>query len=373
MPFCYSPWTNIDVSPDGALSPCCKYQHTTDSVRFNIKHHTIEEYKNSEYLANIKQSFANQQWPTGCERCRIEEENNIKSKRQLDYNRWKHYYRQIDLELTGFITASIAFGNTCNLSCITCSPQSSSRWQQEYEAIYNKKILPLHFYKQNFVDDFSKQAPDIIHVDIPGGEPFLSGVREQKALLEHYIQTGRAPDISLHYTTNATMYPDDTWWKLWNHFKEIDLQISVDGIENRLEYIRYPAQWQQVERNIRRYVQCKESNFRLSVSHTVSAYNIYYLDEFFSWAISEGLPTPWQGRVHKPLHMRPSVWSLPAREFIIRHLNSSTHLDCHTWAEYLNRQDDSNQYANFVKYLHQHDQYRNLDFKKTFPELAQFI
>jgi radical SAM protein with 4Fe4S-binding SPASM domain len=135
MPFCYSPWTNIDISPDGNLSPCCKYQFNEGEKRFNIKHNTIEEYKNSDVLNNIKQAFDRQEWPHGCDRCRIEEQNNIKSKRQLDYERWQQYYDQCDLALTGFITASIAFGNTCNLTCITCGPHASSRWQREYETI----------------------------------------------------------------------------------------------------------------------------------------------------------------------------------------------------------------------------------------------
>jgi len=373
MTFCYSPWTNIDISPNGNLSPCCKYQFVPDEQRFNIKYNTIDEYKNSQFLNNIKQTFDSQNWPRGCVRCRIEEENNIKSKRQLDYDRWNQYYNQIDLALTGFITASIAFGNTCNLTCITCGPQSSSRWQREYETIYNKKVLPFHFYKQNFIKDFISQAPDIVHIDLHGGEPFLSGIPEQQQLLEHYVQSGQAKNITLHYTTNATVYPDDTWWKLWENFKEIDLQLSIDGIENRFEYLRYPANWQTVKQNVRRYVQYKRSNFRLSVSHTVSAYNIYYLDEFLTWAYNEGLPRPWQGRVHTPLHMSPSVWASTATEYIVSHLRNSLHNDCHTWAQYLTNHNDSGQFENFKKYLQQHDQYRNLDFKKTFPELAKFI
>ncbi len=373
MPFCYSPWTNIDISPNGNLSPCCKYQFSDTDQKFNIKLNLVEEYKNSEFLKNIKQTFSNQEWPSGCVRCKVEEENNISSKRQLDYIRWKQQYDDCDLEQTGFLTASIAFGNTCNLTCITCGPSSSSRWHNEYKKIYNKQVVPFHFYKQDFVNDFVKQAPDIIHVDIPGGEPFLSGVQEQKQLLEHYIQTGQSSHISLHYTTNATIYPDESWWQLWMHFKEIDMQLSLDGIEQRFEYIRYPASWKTVNQNVQKYIQVNHSNFRLSVSHTVSAYNIYYLDEFISWCIDSGLPQPWQGRVHTPVHMRPSIWPVPAKEYIISHLLDSKHDDCNTWAKYLINTNDDEHFNTFLKYLTQHDQYRNLNFKKTFPEMSQFI
>jgi hypothetical protein len=373
MPFCYSPWTNVDVGPTGTLSPCCKYQFANDEQRFDIKIHTVEQYKDSGFLGAIKNTFLENSWPEGCRRCRVDEENNIKSKRQLDIERWQPHYDQYKLTHNKFITASIAFGNTCNLTCITCGPNSSSRWQKEYQVIYGKKITPFHFYKENFVSDFVQQSPEIIHLDIPGGEPFLSGINEQKQLLEHYISTGQSSKITLHYTTNATVFPDDSWWQLWEHFKEIDMQLSIDGIETRFEYIRYPAEWKVVGKNVEKYIQCQNLNFRLSVSHTVSAYNIFYLDEFLSWAHNIGLPAPWLGRVHNPTHMRPTVWPQETKKWIAEHLHNSQHSECVMWADLLMNQDDSIYFENFVKYLHQHDSYRQLDFKKTFPELATYI
>jgi MoaA/NifB/PqqE/SkfB family radical SAM enzyme len=377
MPFCYSPWTNIDISPQGDINPCCKFQKQHYTQTFNIKTHSIAEYANSELVDSIKQEFQQGLWPAGCDRCRIEEENGIQSKRQLDYTRWSDHYRPLDNNLTHvtFLTASIAFGNTCNLTCITCGPESSSRWQKEYQTVYGINKPSFHFYKKEFVQNFINHAPNVIHLDIPGGEPFLSGVTEQKQLLAHYIQTGQAKDISIHYTTNVTVYPDHDWWELWKHFKEIDMQLSIDGIGLQYEYIRYPANWPTVLSNIHRYLDQQRllNNFRLSVSHTVSAYNIYYLDEFFTWCYTIGLPRPWLGRVHKPAHMRPSVWTTPAKEYIINKLQSSQHLDVKQWAVLLTNTDDSNLFKDFKEKMQIHDQYRSLNFAKTFPDLAEYI
>jgi len=372
MPFCYSPWTNIDISPRGDITPCCKFQ---ENNKFNIQTTSITEYANSNLLKKVRQDFLNNKWPVGCERCQIEEENGIESKRLLDYTRWKDYYAKIDLEDTKFLTASIAFGNTCNLTCITCGPISSSKWQREYQTVYGVNIIPFHFYKQEFVKDFILQAPRIIHLDIPGGEPFLSGVSEQKQLLAYYIQTGQAKDISIHYTTNVTIYPNQEWWELWQHFKEIDMQLSIDGVGQRHEYVRYPAKWDTVLLNIEQYSEQQQllNNFRLSVSHTVSAYNIYYLDEFFTWCYTMGLPRPWLGRVHKPAHMRPSVWSDRAREAITNKLSASNDQDVRQWAVLMQNTDDSNLFNEFKKKTKLHDEYRTLSFAKTFPELAIYI
>ena len=369
MPFCYSPWTNIDISPSGDMTPCCKFRSQQD--KFNIQLHSIDEYKKSKFIADIKQQFLNDQWPVECERCRIEENSDIESKRLLDNTRWNEYYKKYDLSSDSFITSSVAFGNTCNLKCITCGPSSSSRWQKEYQHIYGKNIIPFKFYKKDFIKDFVLAAPNMRHIDIPGGEPFLSGIQEQKKLLEYYILSNQAKNISLHYTTNATTWPDDEWWQLWQNFKEIDLQLSIDGIEKRYEYIRYPANWDNIVAHTKLYLEQQSNllNFKLSVSHTVSAYNIYYLDEFFTWCYNIGLPRPWLGRVHNPIFMRPTVWPNDIKLKIINKLNASQHQDICNWVKLLVNEDDSEHFDEFKTRTHAHDQYRKISFANTFPEL----
>jgi MoaA/NifB/PqqE/SkfB family radical SAM enzyme len=373
MPFCYSPWTNIDIDPQGAIAPCCKFQYKVYKEKFNIQTHTIKQYSKSDFLQEIREDFIKGNWPSGCERCKIEEQNSIESKRNLDYTRWKNYYEKYNLDSDEFITASIAFGNTCNLKCITCGPYASSKWQQEYKIVYGIDVAHNKFYKNNFVKDFVESAPSLIHFDIPGGEPLLSGVQEQKQLLGHYIQSGKAQYISLHYTTNATIFPDQEWWEIWSHFRNVDIQLSIDGIGDRYEYIRHPGNWKTLVDHTQKYLQHQKDNIQLSVSHTVSAYNIYYLDEFFEWCYAIGLPCPWLGRVHSPDHMRPSVWTGDARAAILDKLSESQYPDVHAWKEMITNSDDSASFETFKNFLHQHDQYRGTDFAKTFPELARYV
>lgn len=374
MPFCYAPWSNIDISPQGAITPCCKFRSDkyTDPV-CNINDNSFEDYKNSRTLQIVKEDFESGNWPAGCERCRIEEENGIPSKRQLDSERWAEHYENYNRQ--GWLTASLAFGNTCNLSCITCGPKSSSRWQQEYRMRTGIDILPNHFYKQGFVDEFIDNAPDLIHLDIPGGEPFLSGVKEQTELLKKLVGFGQSQKTTIHYTTNATIFPTTRWWELWSNFKEIDMQLSIDGVATHNEYIRFPSLWEDVKTSVGKYQDKERSlkNFRLSISHTVSAYNIFYLPEFFSWCETQGLPRPWLGRVHTPVYLRPSVWPAQIKSHIIDKLKNSGNLDCHTWAGLLESNDDSDHYSEFIESTAWHDRYRGMDFKITFPELARLV
>ena len=374
MPYCYAPRTNLDVSPTGDINPCCKFRAEHYSEKFNISTNTLDDYKNSKMLAEVKQDFNNNLWPKGCERCRIEEENNIPSKRQLDWDRWKDNYTNYADE-DGFITSSVAFGNVCNLKCITCGPESSSRWYHEYKDIYGIETKPLRYFNETLPSKLAEMLPNLIHMDIPGGEPFLSGIKEQQELLTYYCETGKSSNITLHYTTNGIVFPDDVWWSLWKNFKEIDLQISIDGINRRYEYIRYPAEWSTLCENTQQYL-IKEQlldNIRLSVSHTVSAYNIFYLDEFFTWCKQVGLPTPWLGRVHTPVFMRPTVWNTKATQLICKHLAASEYGEVKEWATLLKRVNDDKHFDMFCTKLKQHDNYRGLSFANIFEEMGCYI
>lgn len=369
MTYCHSPWTNIDISPQGQISPCCKFRHNHYQTKIpNINDITIEEYVNSPLLQQVKSDFNKGIWPKGCERCKIEEDNGIKSKRILDKERWLEHYKSYD-ESKGFITASIAFGNTCNLACVTCGPDASSKWHQEYIKLHKKDIKPNHFYKDGFVENFLNTAKNIIHLDIPGGEPLLSGVIQQKEMLQKYIDNGRSNEITLHYTTNGTLFPDDEFFDLWNKFKSVEIQLSIDGIDNRFEYIRYPANWSVVLENIQKY---KTKNVTITVATTVSAYNIAYLDELVSCLHTIGLGMPWLGRLHYPKYMRPTVWRDDAKKFIIDRLNNSNY-DFTSFIKLLESEDDQESFEDFRYHLLRQDSYRKNSFGQTFPEMLTYI
>lgn len=374
MTFCHAPWTNLEILPTGEILPCCKFESHTYPQTFNIQHHTIDDYRQSAMLSTVKQQFQAGQWPTGCERCQIEEQSGIESKRQLDYTRWQHHYDNYNLDSNDLLTVSLALGNTCNLKCIICGPAASSKWIKEYKDVYGIQVQNIESVRKDLINNITSIAPDLVHIDMHGGEPMLSNIEQHQALLDHYIHTGQAKNISIHYTTNATIFPDQTWLDRWMHFAEIDLQLSIDGIGHRYEYLRYPADWRTLENHAEQYLrlQQQQSNIKLSLAHAVSAFNIFYIEEFVTWCQQKGLPRPWMGKVHTAAWLRPSVWPEPAKSAIVNKLQSSTIEDVQTWANLMQNTDDSDLFDQFKQFVQRHDQYRNLDFKNTFPDLAQY-
>jgi len=373
--FCHAPWTNLEILPSGDILPCCKFQNTDYNEKFNIQNNTIEDFRNSKFLSEVKNQFNQNQWPSGCIRCRIEEDIGVSSKRILDYERWQKYYQDYDLLSNEILTVSMALGNTCNLKCIMCNPYSSSLWAQEYQDIYGIKINNLNSVRKDVISDIMQFAPNLVHVDFHGGEPFLSNIDDHLTILDNYINSGNAADISIHYTTNGTLFPDQRFWQRLINFKHVDIQLSIDGIGQRFEYIRYPARWSVLEQNVYKYQEQQQRmpTLQLSVAHTLSAFNIYYLEEFYQWCNQIKLPKPWIGRLHRPEHLRPAVWGSTARQLIIDKLKLANTVDLSPWIDLFNNCNDSVHFDHFLQFVHTHDNYRKLSFSDTFPELAKFL
>lgn len=301
--FCPQPWVGIDVTPTGGFKPCCKYKGEIAG--------SLDKYLNSKELEELKHEFLSGGKPTGCERCWIDEESGNESKRQQDL---KYYLDPHDLDKIRLV--SFSFGNTCNLACRTCGSGSSSRWVTE-----ERRLLPhfpeiqiqttsKHHRDEALMSEVARICESAKLIEFPGGEPFITGIPEHLSLLRSLVDNGSAADISLHYITNTTVFPQQEFWDLWRNFKQLDIQLSVDGVGEQFEYLRWPAVWYECYQNIKRYQQQPAHNLKLSISHTVSILNVLDVHRFEAWCMREGLPRPYIGMVKQPEHY--SIDNLPA-------------------------------------------------------------
>ena len=371
--FCHNAFNGLDISSDGQIRPCCKFL-TTNIPKFHITE-GIDTYKNSKWLKDLQNQFIAGEKPTGCARCWREEEAGIQSKRQLDYQRHQKIFDVVDLKNSNFINISLAFGNLCNLACRICNPGASSKWASEQKKIDGIKY-PIHewFKSDSIMEDIFSHTKNAVHIDIPGGEPLLIEINEHLEFLERFIKSKNADKNSLHYTTNGTTFPKENYQQIWKNFKFVDIQLSIDDIESRFEYNRWPARWDQVYSNIKRYQKLVKDNknLRLSISHSISAFTILYANEFFKWCIREGLPAPWMGLISKPIYYSPSVLPNLVCKKISDILGKSRIKEVRKLKDYL--QYDNSQYLDqFLSVTRKLDTIRNQNFQTTFPELAELI
>ena len=364
---CYHPWVGLDISPQGEFKPCCKY---TDVLAKDIN-----EYESSLALKQLREDFIAGRKPDGCSRCWKDEAAGLPSKRTLDN---QYLFNNTKPELRSLKSLSMPFGNTCNLACRTCSSYSSSRWGKESKQLkqYFPEIRSFghnKFYRdEEFMNAIKDRTQDIVHVDFPGGEPFFADSEIHESFLAH-LATGNPDKITLHYTTNGTRMPSDAVLELWQLFKEVNVQISIDGVAEQHEYNRWPSQWISFLLNITKWQQIRlaNKNMRLSVSHTVSIFTVWHLPEFLDWCYSMSLPEPYLGLVSYPQHYSITVFPEEAKRKIEKRLADYPKLQPIVramWAK-----DDSKLLDTTVKYVKILDKQREQNFQQTFPETYQLL
>ena len=64
--------------------------------------------------------------------------------------------------------------------------------------------------------------------------------------------------------------------------KNVEFLFSIDDIGDRFEYLRYPAKFKNVQKNIQK---AKDMGFNISVTPTISSINVWYVPEFMPWLV----------------------------------------------------------------------------------------
>lgn len=200
------------------IIPCCVYQT-------NNNYSTLTEYHASDEYQQL--STAND-WPAGCNACKKQEQQNQTSYRQhANYLLSKINGRRFELFPS----------NICNLKCVMCGPASSSALAQEKRIIgitddrYTKE-----FDTGDEVIAILEQADDIESISLIGGEFFLA--KSNLRILELAIER----HLPVRVVTNATVILP-SHLDMLQQLKNLELQISCDGIHKHYEFMRYPAKW----------------------------------------------------------------------------------------------------------------------------------
>jgi hypothetical protein len=332
------------------------------------------DYQNSQKLVDLKTQLLAGQRPAGCQQCWDDEDAGHPSKREMD---WKYIFNGTVPNLDKTKILMLAFGNSCNLACMTCGSHASSTWIKEEETL--KKVftdLKIHkhyrFYQdKNFLDQIKEISAEVSHVYFPGGEPFLSGINEHLDFLDYLISIG-ASHTSLHYMTNTTIFPKEKFWERWEKFEKIDMQLSIDGQGQHFNYTRWPGDWNQVLENIKLY-RVKESttpNLKLTIGHVISIFTVFYFPEFFKWCLQNNLKDPYISLLSYPKIYDIRSLPIKIKDKIKLKLDR---FNLKEIVEYMYQDDFSDTFDKTKKYINLLDQQRGHKFDETFPEFYQLL
>jgi len=405
--YCPLPWMHLATHPHGGVTLCCVSDMTDGGNRardfsetnkdpesvnghkfYNLNQHSIDKHMNSDYYKDVRLKMLNNEMPKACMRCYDEEDKGITSKRIEETKNYPEFDKISAMELTaedGGVDLDLRFielrlGNICNVRCRTCNPASSSRWLADYKKVYdelefvNEGYTWLDFKKDfewpedpDFYKDLYKSAPNVEVIYINGGEPTL--IKAHWKYLRDLIEGDRAKNITLWYNINMTQLPQEAF-DLWPNFGKVMVSSSIDCIDHRNKFIRYPTEWEDVVKHLDMLQQ--EKWIETSVCQTVSAYNFFYLDEFKTFTNNRNLHNH-INPVYDPTYLSPNVIHPEIRKEIIQRIEPAFNGD-HSYNDikqmYNTDTWDELGWKQFIRFNDLLDKTRKQSWRETFSEFV---
>lgn len=442
--FCIIPWLHLATRPNGDARICCVANASgsysgdysvglvkkEDGDPSNFGRELPSQVFNSEYMRSVRKLMLDGSVPSSCTKCFEEEAKGIVSKRVWETGAWHLDGVNIpetisNTDENGYVPYKLQYldlrlGHTCNLKCIMCSPHDSSMWVNDH-----KKVFPIfqsdlikkqmvwdsksfnNYWHENpaFWQEIYEQIPNIRHLYFAGGEPLI--IKEHKLFLEEIVRRGFAHRIHLRYNTNVTML-DESIIELWKNFKVVKVGVSLDGMGDRNYYIRFPAEWETIEKNLH-ILDNTPDNIHVTIALAAQILNIKHIPDFIKWKVSSkfkkinkqinasgymqgggliGVHLLW---IPTWLSMRvlPKEDKLEIRERFNElkiwleenYKDDPTLFDKNPWGwqrwegilDWMDAEDDTHLLPDFREYISTMDKQRKTDFKKIFPELAHLL
>jgi organic radical activating enzyme len=229
---------------------------------------------NTAQLKQSRKEMLNGQRPAECSSCWHTEDNTVDGLSARIFkssDKWSLTDHDSIVQLTGDEDIypsylEVSFNNACNLKCIYCSPEFSSKWAEDVKFNGSFDLLastPENITHQNYgnletlilkkrdhnpyIDAFWKWLPaanrHLKVFRITGGEPLMS--KETFSMLDWFMEN---PSPHLELSINSNFSVTD---KLWDKFiqkvttlnasgnvKEVKLFTSVEAWGTQAEYIR---------------------------------------------------------------------------------------------------------------------------------------
>lgn len=237
---------------------------------------------NNEHFKEIRKQALTNQPIKGCYKCDVEENSGIKSYRQhsneafvLDRKTLTENITTKDIKYVEYFV-----GNQCNLKCISCHPKFSTKWREDYQNLkWDPKSEEVVWSDRLFhLAEFS----NLERVKILGGEPFL-------LKSSHQMFKGLSVDalnkLELWYHTNATVLPTKELIEVWKKCRQTRIYLSVDGYGKLNEYLRFPSQWSEIDKNVKEFFKLSREvpSMTLTLQVTVSNGNLFSLSDLYNW------------------------------------------------------------------------------------------
>lgn len=413
---CNYPFRHLYVDTNGHQKVCCmpdEYIEKDCGYRQYTMNDGLLPAWNSDYMKDMRMKMIRGEKVAACSKCYKLESLGLKSLRtEAGLNNIENYTSQInsDGSLNTMPEAiELHFGNVCNLKCTMCSHYFSHMWGKELLAIKDKDPIFFKWIQQQggnvnnwstgdlgkvydwFKDRnvlmkvFDDISDHITKIQAIGGEPTI--ISEFWELFEYLKEKKTLEKKELQLTTNGTNINK----KIVGYFtemKNVDIMISLDGLNQRNRYIRFPSNWNTIYQNLKTYQELsKQTNsMHCWLAFTPQILNIDQLVEFIIFFQEQNYVVRLNPNVVSPKIYDINYFPYEYKKFIKQKLlkdfdkikDDQNRNDVQQIIKSLEVEPNQNEVKqniqNFTKYMDYMDNYRKEDsWRSLIPELEKSI
>ena len=318
-------------------------------------------------LEKFRESNNSNIWLEGCWQCENLEKVGVKSFRKSMIEKFGD-----GKNLTGPKRIDLLFDRSCNLACRTCGPHSSTFWTKHLK---DNNLYVQDYQQHNNVEKIENilknlNLENVGMIQFCGGETLMGNTYWQTAELLAELIPDAKNTLELGFQTNGTQPIDPKWFDLIEKFKLVKLMISIDGVGDRFEYLRWPASWNQTVDNILTLRETLPSNVMFFVQECTSCLNMHYFNEVGDW-VKQNFATNREG------DQTDHSTQLASHSYLNVRNITQEYVDVLAGTPMINAigsnwQENPDTIAQFIKETEKFDLIRGQDWKKTFPEVAAF-
>lgn len=388
---CLAPWTHLSVYPNGDTYPCCLYNWETPIG--NINNGKIIDVWNSDSMKQIRLNMLSNKKNEGCSKCNTNEQHGVLSYRKHINEKFQHHFNKTletnpdgSLDTINLPYFDFRFSNLCNMKCRTCGPHFSSKWHTDIDG----KPNVISFDNDYIWKEIEEFAHSIEEIYFTGGESLF--MPQHYRLLDMLIKRNLKPKLIYNSNGSKIEWRGKHISEYWNHFNNIEFNVSIDHIEKKAEYIRHGQKWKTIFSNLCWIRDNMSGKVTIKPNLTVSIFNVYDLLDIVDFLYKNKLATKYY--LQATLLFTPEYFNIQSLSLELKNIISSR---LSKLPEIIEKYRDiditiKNQIIESIdgvnKFMHERDlsylmtetkieisrfdTIRNENFKTVFPELYKF-
>lgn len=340
------------------LNHCC--------LRINDLSPVTGDYWNSKTLIPLREKNKQGLWDSGCWTCQGNELSGMTSFRTGMLEKFGEGF-----DYSGPKRLDLMFDIGCNLACRTCGPHLSTYWQKHLKEHNISFTAPR---PESRVEDMIAvlKTLDLSNLEMVvfcGGETLLGQGYWQVAKAIADLVPDAKQKLTVSFQTNGTQPVSERNYEIIERFHLVKLNISLDGVGERFNYLRWPATWNQVTDNILELKNKLPTNVMFLIEETISIFNLYYQQELTDWVEKNYSTNRLGDIVNHTKHVAHGIFGLDSMssEYVSAISNTAlANLVNPNWKE------NPRAISTMLQEIKKFDSIRKQDWNKIFPEVAGF-